>query len=169
MKNKAILVSFIALFAMIFALSTVAGSGIVTINDVIVNDISIYDSTAAGYVSDTIPVEIKFTANEAVSDVRVKVYIEGYKNEVSDSTERFHIVEGSSYIKRFSLRLPSSTDLDDLIEDLTLQVRVSAKGKDSFEDPFPIKMQRNLYNLNVLSIETLGNFSLMKNLPMIII
>jgi len=156
MKNKAILISFIALFAMIFALSTVIASEVdVTIDDVIVNDISINGPTAAGYVSDTIPVEIKFTANEDVSDVRVKVYIEDYKDEVSDSTERFHIVEGSSYIKRFSLRLPSSTDLDDLIEDLTLQLRVSAKGKDSFDTPYTIRMQRNLYSLNVLSIETL--------------
>ncbi len=156
MKNKAILVSFIALFAMIFALSTVIASEVdITINDVIVNDVSIDGPTAAGYVSDTVPVEIKFTANEDVSDVRVKVYIEGYKDEVSDSTSRFHIVEGSSYIKRFSLRLPSSTDLDDLTEDLTLLVRVSAKEKDSFEELYAIRMQRNLYSLNILSIETI--------------
>lgn len=151
MKQKPILVSFIALFAIILVLSTV--SAFADIDDVIVNDISVLDNTAAGEVSNTIPVEVKFTANTDVSDVRVKVYIEGYRNEISDSTSRFRIVEGSSYIKRFSLDLPSSMDLDEDPEDLVLYVRISAKGEDSIEELYPITMQRDLYTLGLLSIE----------------
>jgi len=157
MKNKAILVSFIALFAIVFALNTViAASNSVdwlTIEDVEVNDISVVDHTAAGEVSRTVPVEIEFTADRDVDDVRVKVYIEGYKDEISDSTSRFHIVNGSTYIKRFSLELPSSMDLDDLTEDLSLLVRISAKEEISFEDEYPLVMQKNLYSLNILSVE----------------
>jgi len=151
MKQKPILVSFIALFAIILVLSTV--SAFAGIDDVIVNDISVVSNTAAGEVSNTIPVEVKFTANADVSDVRVKVYIEGYREEISDSTSRFRLVNGSSYIKRFSLDLPSSRDLDDDPEDLVLYVRVSAKGEDSIEESYPISMQRDLYNLGLLSIE----------------
>jgi hypothetical protein len=151
MKQKAILVSFIALFAIVLALSTV--SAFADIDDVIVNDISVVSNTAAGEVSNTVPVEVKFTANENVDDVRVKVYIEGYRDEISDSTSRFRIVEGSTYIKRFSLDLPSSMDLDEDPEALDLYVRISAKGEEAVEELYPIIMQRDLYGLTLLSIE----------------
>jgi len=153
MKQKPILVSFIALFAIILVLNTV--SAFAVIDDVIVNDISVKvdAKTPAGEVSNTVPVEVKFIANVDVSDVRVKVYIEGYREEISDSSSRFRIVNGSSYIKRFSLDLPSTMDLDEDPEDLVLYVRISAKGENSIEESYPISMQRELYDLGLLSIE----------------
>ena len=157
MKSKAVLVSFIALFAMIFALSTVMASEFVNIEDVIVNDISIgLGETSVGHVSDVVPVEVEFKAMDNVSErIKVKVYIEGYKDEISDSVIlRTPLKEDVTYRERFSLRLPSSMDLDDLDEDLVLWVRFSAKGKDSFEYSFAINMQKDLYSLNILSVET---------------
>ncbi len=163
MKSKTILVSFIAIFAMIFALNLVVAASdnvdYAEITEVYFNDILIGDSngivnTAAGEVSDIVPVEVYFNALDDLSDVKVKVYIEGYKNEISDSTERFHIVNGSSYIERFSLELPSSIDLDDLTEGLNLVVRISAKGESSLEKEYNIKMQKDEYSLNILSIES---------------
>lgn len=157
MKSKAILVSFIALFAIVFALSTVIASELqvcdlsVQVNDVIAHTDS---PTLAGEVSTTVPVEVRFTACEDATDVRIKVYIEGYRDEISDETSRFLVVNGSRYIKRFSLTLPSSMDLDKLTEDLSLLVRISAKGKDSFEESYAIRMQRELYGLNILSVDT---------------
>ncbi|MEK6935857.1 MAG: hypothetical protein AABW67_03650, partial [Nanoarchaeota archaeon] len=154
MKNKAILVSFVAFLAIIFALNTVLAA-FASVDDIIVNDISIKTGTAAGEVSRTIPVEVMFTANQDAEDVRVKVYIEGYKSEISETTERFHIVNGSKYIKRFSIELPSSMDMDNLTEDLFLNVRISAKTDSSFfADRYPITMQKDLYSLNILSVET---------------
>jgi len=71
MKNKVILVSFIALFAMIFALSAVAAFA--NIDEVEVNDIYIHSGeTSVGHVLDTVPVEVEFTANKDV-DERVNV------------------------------------------------------------------------------------------------
>jgi len=157
MKNKAILVSFITLFAIVFGLSTVVASELAVCDlTVKVNDIKVSSPgvTAAGEVSNTVPVEVRFTACEDATDVRIKVYIEGYKDEISDETSRFLIVNGSTYIKRFSLQLPSSMDLDDLTEELSLLVRISAKSKDSFEESYAINMQRELYGLNILSVDT---------------
>ena len=174
MKNKAILVSIIALFAIVLTLNAVmAASDVlsdidylsdvqVTVNDIVVG------SSVAGFVSDNVPVEIQFTANfsglledttddgikESLGDAKVKVYIEGYKSEISDTTSRFHIVDGSTYLKRLSLELPSSLDLDESIEDLKLIVRISAKGEISYEKEYPITMQRDTYGLSVLSIDT---------------
>ena len=160
MKSKAILVSFIAIFAIVLALNLVAATSdsvdYVQIDEVLVNDIEVSESaiTAAGEVSTTVPIDVYFTALEDASDVRVKVYIEGYRSEISESTGRFHIVDGSAYVKRFSLTLPSSMDLDELTEGLNLVVRISAKGEESLEQEYDINMQRYLYGLNILSAET---------------
>ena len=165
MKSKTILVSFIAIFAMVLALNLVSATPFAGVGDVYVNDIKMSTGptfNAAGEVSRTVPVEVHFTANVDATDVKLRVFIEDYKNEISDSTERFHIVEGSSYVKRFSLTLPSSMDLDDLTESLDLVVRFSAKDvdntvlydSDSFETTYDITMQRDLYALNILSVET---------------
>lgn len=155
MKSKAILVSFVALFAIALALQTVFASDIVTITSVKVNGVTASSSTPAiaGEVSDTVPVEVEFVANADVSDARVKVSIEGYKDDISAITPRFLLVNGSKYVKRFTLQLPSSMDLSDLTEALDLQVEVSAKGENSVERSFAIEMQRDLYSLNVLSVD----------------
>tara|TARA_Y100000310_G_scaffold268360_1_gene280936 strand:+ start:2729 stop:3985 length:1257 start_codon:yes stop_codon:yes gene_type:complete len=160
MKSKTILVSLIAIFAIVFALNLVVATSdsvdYVEVTDVYMNDIAVFSTSinAAGEVSTTVPVEVYFKALEDASDVKVKVYIEGYRSEISETTDRFHIVDGSSYVKRFSLTLPSSMDLDELTEGLKLVVRISAKGEESLEQEYNIEMQRDLYGLNILSVET---------------
>ena len=87
MKNKAILVSFVALVAMIFAVNAVMAVGFASINEIEVNGVDLEEVvTSVGHVSETIPVEIEFIANQDVDEeVKIKVYIEGYKSEISDS------------------------------------------------------------------------------------
>jgi len=157
MKSKAFLVSFLALLAMAFVLTSVSATDFVDVSDVEVNGVSYnLDSVPediAVSVSETIPVVVKFTAEENVSDVRVKAYIEGYRDEISDETSRFHILEDNTYIKRLSLKLPSTIDLDDLDDEIQLLVRVSAKEKESVEVFVPLEIQKYLYDLNLLSIE----------------
>lgn len=159
MKSKTIFVSLIAMFAMVFALSMVAAASsavsYVQVDEVYINDIQVSTSgvTAAGEVSTKVPVEIHFTAKADAEDVVVKVYVEGYKSEISGSTGRFHIVNGSSYVKSFSLELPSSMDLDDLTEELNLIVRISSKGEESLEKEYSIMMQKDQYGLRILSVD----------------
>tara|TARA_Y100000310_G_scaffold343937_1_gene454043 strand:+ start:757 stop:1974 length:1218 start_codon:yes stop_codon:yes gene_type:complete len=150
MKNKAILVSFIALFAIVFALNTVMAD-FVSITEVEVDG---RDSTPfAIEVGETIPIEVEFMANDDVDDVKVKVYIEGYKSEISETTGRFHVLTGRNYVERLSLDVPSDLDLDDLYEDLELFVRFSAKGETSVEETYEITLQRPQENINILSVE----------------
>jgi len=158
MKNKAIFILFLALFAVVFSLNTVLASvesGFVHIEDVQVNDISIDGRTAVGHVSDTVPVEIFFTAQDDVNEeVDVKVYVEGYRGETSETiTLTTPLETGIHDVARFSVNLPSSVDLDDLSEDLTLVVRFSARGETSVEKEYTLRMTRDLHSLNVLSVE----------------
>ena len=168
MKSKAILVSFIAIFAMAFALSTVIAADIIVNDslDIEVNGITVtLDINAISVeASETIPVLVKFTASDnfggteenpilSLEDVRVKVYIEGFKNDVEDKTSRFHLVAGNTYVKRLSLTMPATEDFDDLTEELSLLVRFSAKGEESQEFFIPLEVQRELHSLNLLSID----------------
>ena len=159
MKNKAFLVSFIALFAVAMAITMVAAVDFVSIEDVEVDSISVRDDLSgdnvAGSVSQTVPVVVKFTALEDASDVRVKAYIEGFKSDISEETERFRIVKDNTYVKRFTLELPSSLDLDDISEEeLMLLIRFSARGMDSQEFEVPVSVEKEQHSLNLLSIDT---------------
>ncbi|VVB77571.1 Uncharacterised protein [uncultured archaeon] len=159
MTNKAILVSFLAILAIALTLNTVVAAtnstGFVDITGVNINGVSASTTTpaVAGEVSDTVPVEVFFVANQDVSDVKVKVSIEGYKDDISASTPRFHVVNGSEYVKRFSIQLPSSMDLDNLKEGLSVHVEISAKELDSVDADYAVEMQRDLYSLNILSVD----------------
>ncbi len=107
-------------------------------------------TTMAGSVGDVVPVRVIFNALENVSDVRVKVYMDGYRDDVSASTSRFDIESGNTYTKLLSLKLPS--DSKDLSEKYTLYVEVSSKdNKDSVE--YTISMQRKSYTFEILSAD----------------
>jgi len=157
MKSKAIMVSFIALFAITFALSTVVAQDFVDITDVEFNGISMnLDGVASAIAvdaSETVPVVVKFNSIGDVEDVKVKVYIEGFKNDIDDETSRFVTLDDNTYVKRFTLKMPSTEDFDDLSDDLTLLVRFSANGQSSQEFEVPLKLQRSLHSLNLLSID----------------
>ena len=159
MKSKAIMVSFIALFAITFALSTVVAQDFVDITDVEFNGISMGLDNAANPVaidaSESVPVEVKFNSlTTDIEDVRVKVYIEGFKNDIEDETSRFLVLgNGNQYVKRFTLKMPSTEDFDLLSNEVTLLVRFSAKGETSFEETYTLKVQRNLHSLNLMSID----------------
>ena len=160
MKNKAILFFVIALFAIAFALNTVVASNstaFVSIDDVTVNGISVDEQNRVlvGHVGETVPIEIEFTAQTDVDNrVRLKVSIDGFKDEIEDSKiVRTSLKEGVTYYESFNLKLPSTMDLEDLDERITLEVSFDAKGQDDVDAAYEIEMQRDLYSLGILSVD----------------
>lgn len=166
MKNKAIWVSFIAILAMALALNTVIADtnttsnytgNFVSVDRVEVNGVVLNTAkTFVGKVSDTVPVEVELSALKDVNErVKIKVIIDGFKEDIEEtailSTPLRKGVHG--YVARFTLKLPSARDLNDLSEDITLDVRASASGEDSVEYSYKIKMERELYSLNTLSVD----------------
>ncbi len=155
--EKSILVSIIAVFT-ILALTCVvnANTGDLTDTDnweVTINGVEYNTGDLIGIeAGETFPIKVVFKAVENASDVRVKVWIDGYRNEISDKTERFELVDGSIYTKYFSLTLPEDVDPT---EEYTLIIRISDKTK-SDEEEYSLKLQRESYNLEILSAETEG-------------
>lgn len=111
---------------------------------------SVNNQTIAIDAGDSLSIKAIFTADENASDVRVKAFIAGYRNEISDVTERFDIISNGVYTKFLTLSVPTDIDLS---EDSTLFVRLESKTE-RVERAFNLRLQRISYNLEVLSIET---------------
>ena len=174
MKSKAILASVLTLVALAFTLMTVSASAFPSGNTCIpgenandwicITDVEVDGTSyavdaigdAVGFdVSQTVPVVVRFIALKDVTDVRIKVYTDGFKDNIEDETPRFRVIEGNTYTKKFSLSLPSTLDLDELSsEKLALLIRASARGEDSLELELPVEVQKNLYSLEILSIDS---------------
>jgi len=160
--NKVILGFFVSLFAIVLALNAVAGTygqGDFVDRDSIEVAIDGIDLDE-GYnpsldVSQKVSVDVQFIAERDASDVKVEVSLKGIglKNDIEAITSRFHVVEGKTYHKGLELTLPSTDDLDELTEDVTLVVEITADDEDAVVETYEFGLQRQEYNLNVLSVE----------------
>ena len=155
MKTKALFSVFVAFLVVLFAISTVmAGTLLVNIDEVSVNDEDISADTLAGTVGDNVEVRVKFTVTDTddLEDIKVKAWISGYKDEIEASTSRFDAISGRTYIKKVALELPNVKDIEDLDEDLTLHVEISDKN-DDIEAEYDLTVQRESYDYDLLSVE----------------
>ncbi|MEM4230550.1 MAG: hypothetical protein QXF25_01615 [Candidatus Pacearchaeota archaeon] len=119
----------------------------------------------AGFSGDRLPIRVFFTSNEDVGDARVVTWIGGYRDEIKDSSERIHLLKGSSYNMALSLRLPEDIDLS---EEYTLYVRVEDK-RDYVESKYTIRMQRESYKAEVLEVESANSVKAGEGLPITIV
>ena len=153
--NKKILIPFVAVLA-IFLAGFAAAGNLVSIDSVTFNEVELSDSwdvNVAGFSGDTIPVRVTFEALETSQDVKVRVEIYGGREDVRVTTGRFNVIDGNTYTKLLSLQLPS--ELKDTTKDLTLYVKVYDANHDTedVEKEFVVKMQRESYEYDVLSID----------------
>ena len=149
MKRNLLLIPFVAVLTLMVLSFASAGLA----NDVAVefNSVGLGASTTmVGNVGDVVPVRVTFRACGDESDVRVKVFMEGYREDVSASTDRFDVEGGNVYTKLLSLKLPS--DSDELSEEYTLYVEIVSKDKRT-EQKYTVSMQRESYTIKVLTVD----------------
>ncbi len=152
MKRNILLIPFIAVLTLLIAgfASAELANNIATD----FNSVTLGTNTMVGDVDNVIPVRVTFDSIADEENVKVKVYMEGHRDDVSVSTNRFNIEDGITYTKLLSLRLPS--DSDDLSEEYTLYVEIVSKD-DRTEEEYTISMQRNSYTFEILSIDYSSN------------
>lgn len=148
MKRNVLLVPFVAVLTLLVA--TFASAGLATNIDTDFNGVMLGSNTMVGDVDGVVPVRVTFDSIADEEDVKVKVYMEGHRDDVSAYTDRFDIEYGNTYTKLLSLRLPS--DSDDLSEEYTLYVEVVSQD-DRSEAEYTISMQRESYTFEVLSVD----------------
>ena len=152
MKKSILLAPFFAVIA-VLALSLVVAEDVAypTSIQVEFNGVDLDNNNFfVGDVDDTIPIRVTFKSLESDSDVRVKVYIEGHRDDVSARTERFDVIANGVYTKLLNLKLPS--DADELTEDYTLYVEI-VSSTDRTEKAYDLKVQRESYTLEILSVD----------------
>jgi uncharacterized membrane protein len=152
MNTKTFLIGFVAALAILMIGFASAGDLIytstlsTTFNDVVLGS----GVTMAGITGEYVPVRTTFRANDDAEDVRVKVWMDGHRDNIEDETSRFDLVAGSTYTKLLQLSLPD--DLKDTTKEFTLHVSISnSNGYDSTE--YTVRMQRESYNFDVLSMD----------------
>lgn len=148
MKRNVLLIPFVAVLTLLVA--TFASAGLATNIYTEFNGVTLGSNTVVGDVDNVVPVRVTFDSIADEENVRVKVYMEGHRDDVSVRTDRFDIENGNTYTKLLSLRLPS--DSNDLSEEYTLYVEIISKD-DQTEETYTISMQRESYTFEVLSVD----------------
>jgi len=152
MKRKTFIFPIIAvLFVAVFGFVSAGEIAKTNSMEVEFNGVYLGSSTVmAGMVGDTVPVRVVFDSDVNLSDVRLKVRMEGNREEVSAQTSRFDVEEDVTYTKLLNLDLPSTED--DLSKEYTLYVEVSS-ASDRSEEQYTIKIQRESFSLDILSVD----------------
>lgn len=177
MKKNTALISFIAVLtlAILSVVSAQASmtTGYFTISGLITsgiqtefNGVELGNGIMAGMVGDTVPVRVIFTAQNTTEDVRVEVSMNGFRDDVSARTSRFDIVRGSTYTKLLNLDLPTDEKKTD--KEYTLYVEISS-ATEKFTKEYTIRMQRNSYTIDVLSVDYSADASAGKIVPITVV
>ncbi|MEA3248695.1 MAG: hypothetical protein U9Q73_03255 [Nanoarchaeota archaeon] len=149
MKRNLLLFPFIAVITLMIV--GLASANLATNIDTEFNGVILCSGiTMAGDVQGVVPVRVTFNAIDTMDDVKVKVYMEGHRDDVSASTNRFDIEDGTTYTKLLKLKLPS--DAEYLSEEYTLYVEIVSKN-DRTEEEYTISIQRESYTFEVLSVD----------------
>jgi len=166
MESKNNLVLLVAVFALATLFVSSAGAthenlqGLVknfaTITNVEVNGI---EETGAltgtvvnigAFAGETLPVRITFNAVDNASDVRLKVWISGEKENIV-SSERFDVIKGSTYSRLVSVPVPFDIDPE---EEMRLYITIESRdGGLPTADIVRIKAQRESYLVEILDAD----------------
>jgi hypothetical protein len=153
MKRNVFLVPFFAVLTLM--LVGFASASLTTQEDIYFNDELISGSVTnvAGFSGESVPIVVRFEAAETSEDVKIKVEIYDGRDDFTATTGRFNVIDGNVYRKLLNVELPS--DLDESFDDLTLKVRIydADHDTDDFDEDFVIKMQRESYTLEILTVD----------------
>lgn len=142
MKSQRILVSLVAIFALVvLTIASVSASSISTeVSGVARDDIAVF-------AGQTVPVRVVFDSDVNASDVRVKVWVSG-EREYAVSSDRFAVVAGKTYSRLVSVEVPSNIDPT---EGFVLEVSIEGRNVGVIlNDTVALSAQRESYALEVL-------------------
>lgn len=159
MKTKQL---FFVLVMAVFALLLTSTVKADLASDIVVkvnNDV--VDSKITGVTAgETLDLDVTFRAIVDEKDVRVKAWIEGYRDEVEVETVRFDVVGNRTYTRSLSLKLPIDLNVS---EDYKLIVRMASKNRED-QKSFQLTIQRPSYNIEILSADFIREIEAGKDL-----
>ena len=102
------------------------------------------------FAGETIPVRIVFKALEPVDDVKVFARIRT-SGGFSDITERFDVLENSTYSKLLNVKLPFDIKPNERFD---LIVEIESQGRSGVDRVIELEVQRASYEVEILSVES---------------
>lgn len=147
-----------------------------------VNDITVVEDLATPFApneinasvnaGDTVEVRVEFTAlyngaddnpfadkgtvgnDDSISNVKIKVTLEGEKDDVTAVTSNFDVEEGKTYVKTLTLKVPSDFQDDLLSDDLTMNVKIWNSDYETEINDIQLRLQRPSYDVAIKSVMT---------------
>lgn len=148
---KKLLVSLLALVAILTFVATVSAQSIGTINLVEVDGVDLDSSNAAITVGDSIRVRVEFTADVNTSEVTIEAELDGNRKNIKAETSLFDIEDGRTYTRTLILDVPFDLK-DELSDDFDLTVEVSGDDSDKASETFTLRVQRKSYSADILGL-----------------
>jgi len=162
METKKLLVSFLVFVSILLLAANVSAADVGTINSVEINGVDVLDNPAI-IAGETVFVRIEFTSDVNASDITVEVEIEGDKKDVQTETSPFDVEDGHTYTKTLKLEIPFDLK-DELSEFVDLNIEMSGSGYKT-TDNYVLRVQRESYNLEVLSVSVPQTTDAGENFP----
>jgi len=147
MKTKNLF--FVFLVAVVLASSFVMAAEIASDISVEANDNLVGSKTIGITAGKTLDLSVSFTSVTNEKDVTVKAWIDGYRDEIEQETERFDVSANRTYTEKLSLAIPGDLNISD---DFKLIVRIASKNKED-QQRYQLTIQRPSYDIEILSTE----------------
>jgi len=157
MKTKNVLVSIVALAAIVLLATTViaARTSLTSDEKVYVRGNFVEDEDVISVnEGETVPIRVVFTSDVDASDVKVEARIDGYRVDVEAETSRFDVEAGKGYSKSLSLNIPTELS-NELSDDATLEIKIFNRDFETEADNIELRVQRESYSVMVMSADTL--------------
>lgn len=153
MESSKILVSLVAIFALVFLFSGIVSadvSGAVSIESVKVNNVEVLNSGVdlSSFAGQVVPVQVTFTAHDNSSDVRIKGWISGTSGSTAVS-DRFEVLADKTYTRTMNLQMPLKIDPTESMQlVITIESREGIIGGQTID----FTVQRESYIVEILDV-----------------
>jgi uncharacterized membrane protein len=160
MKAKNLLGIFATVLAFVLVLPAVSAFGNIAHVVIDQSDIVTGGENIALFADNTLDLRVVFDATEDEDDVRFHARILGEPG-TTDLTERFDVLANRRYSKQLTLQLPHDIDPS---ETFVLEVTVESNSQQADELTVNLQIQRESYNLEILSVESVSSVNAGENL-----
>ncbi|MBP7708116.1 hypothetical protein KA107_00385 [Candidatus Pacearchaeota archaeon] len=173
MKKTAFMIALVAVLAVfMFGLSSaatvVSSEAIVSVDGIELNH-QHNNLTLATFAGETVPVRVYFTAVSDAKDVKVEVELSSGNYDSSDSFFVGNVINDSRVYRTGVMNIDLPANLKDTTKDLYLRVTITADGFNTYSTEYAINVQRNSYQLDVLSLDFDNTVSAGQTVPVSVV
>ena len=153
MRQKNLMVFSLAIVSALFLVPIVSAAQVTSDASITVGGISAGNDDVSVVAGSLVEINVYFTSDVNASDVKIKVDLEGEKEDVGATTEAFVVEEGKRIPKKtIFLKIPYELK-DKVSEDSVLAVKIW-NGDHRTELSYIVRVQRPMYSVDVMSIST---------------